>query len=35
MCELIKEACGVDFKANNYSLDEAKAIAKEHNIFFL
>ena len=32
MCELIKEACGVDFKANNYSLDEAKAIAKEHNI---
>ena len=32
MCELIKEACGVDFKANHYTLDEAKALAKEHNI---
>jgi lysyl-tRNA synthetase class 2 len=32
MCELIKEKCGVDFKNNNYTLDEAKAIAKEHNV---
>ena len=32
MCELIKETVGVDFKANNYTLEEAKAIAKEHNI---
>ena len=32
MCDLIKEKTGVDFKANNYSLDEAKALAKEHNI---
>ena len=32
MCELIKEACGVDFKANNYTLEEAIAIAKEHKV---
>ncbi|MGM9969954.1 MAG: lysine--tRNA ligase [Anaeroplasma sp.] len=32
MCELIKEATGVDFKANNYSLEEATEIAKQHNI---
>ena len=32
MCELIKETVGVDFKENNYTLEEAKAIAKEHNI---
>ena len=32
MCELIKEHTGVDFKENNYSLEEAKAIAKEHGI---
>ncbi len=32
MCELIKETVGVDFKEKNYTLDEAKAIAKEHGI---
>ena len=32
MCELIKEATGIDFKANNYTLDEAKALAKEHGV---
>ena len=32
MTELIKEATGVDFKANNYTLEEAKQIAKEHNV---
>ena len=32
MCELIKEATGVDFKANNYTLEEATKIAKEHNV---
>ena len=32
MCELIKEATGVDFKGNNYTLEEAIAIAKEHNV---
>ena len=32
MCELIKEATGVDFKNNNYTLEEAIAIAKEHNV---
>ena len=32
MCELIKEKTGVDFKANNYSLEEATKIAKDHNV---
>ena len=32
MCEMIKEVTGVDFKGNNYSLDEAKALAEKHNI---
>ena len=32
MCEMIKEKCGVDFKANNYTLEEAKEIAKAHNV---
>ena len=32
MCELIKEACGVDFKENHYTLAEATALAKEHHI---
>ncbi len=32
MCELIKDATGVDFKANNYTLDEAIKLAKEHNV---
>ena len=32
MCELIKEYTGVDFKENNYTLEEATKIAKEHGI---
>ena len=32
MCELIKEKTGVDFKNNNYTLEEATAIAKEHKV---
>ena len=32
MCELIKETIGVDFKENHYTLEEAKAIAKAHDI---
>ena len=32
MCDLIKEKTGVDFKSNNYTLEEAKALAKEHNV---
>ena len=32
MCELIKETVGVDFKANNYTLEEATQIAKAHGI---
>ena len=32
MCELIKEATGVDFKANNYTLEEAIELAKKHNV---
>ena len=32
MCELIKEATGVDFKNNNYTLEEAITIAKEHKV---
>ena len=32
MCELIKEYTGVDFKANNYTLEEATQIAKEHHV---
>ena len=32
MCELIKEKTGVDFKANNYTLEEATKIAKEHKV---
>ncbi len=32
MCDLIKEKTGVDFKNNNYTLEEAKALAKEHNV---
>ena len=32
MCELIKEKTGIDFKANNYTLDEAKELAKKHEI---
>ena len=32
MCEMIKEETGVDFKNNNYTLEEATKIAKEHNI---
>ena len=32
MCDVIKETCGVDFKNNNYTLEEAKALAKEHGV---
>ncbi len=32
MCDLIKEKTGVDFKNNNYTIEEAIAIAKEHNV---
>ncbi len=32
MCDLIKEKTGVDFKNNHYTLEEALAIAKEHNV---
>ncbi len=32
MCELIKEKTGVDFKNNNYSLEEAIELAKKHNV---
>ena len=32
MCEMIKEYTGVDFKNNNYSLEEATQIAKEHDV---
>lgn len=32
MCEVIKEQTGVDFKNNNYTFEEACALAKEHHI---
>lgn len=32
MCDLIKEKTGVDFKNNHYTLEDAKELAKEHNI---
>lgn len=32
MCELIKEQTGIDFKTNNYSLEEATALANQHHI---
>jgi len=32
MNDLIKDACGVDFKNSNYTLDEAKELAKAHGI---
>lgn len=32
MCDMIKEVTGVDFKNNNYTLEEATKIAKEHNV---
>ena len=32
MCEMIKQETGVDFKENNYSLEEAKAIAETHGV---
>lgn len=32
MCEIIKEKTGVDFRGNNYTLEEATAIAKQHNV---
>ena len=32
MTDAIKEKTGIDFKANNYTLEEAKQLAKEHDI---
>lgn len=32
MCEMIKEETGVDFKNNHYTLEEAKELAKKHNV---
>lgn len=32
MCEMIKQETGIDFKANNYTLEEAIELAKNHNI---
>lgn len=32
MCDVIKEQTGVDFKANNYTFEEAVALAKKHNV---
>ena len=32
MTEAIKEKTGIDFKANNYTLEQATALAKEHGI---
>ncbi len=32
MCDLIKEQTGVDFKNNNYTFEEAKELAKKHNV---
>ena len=32
MCEMIKQETGVDFKANNYSLEEAIELAKAHEV---
>jgi len=32
MTDAIKEKTGIDFKANNYSFEEASKLAKEHNI---
>lgn len=32
MTDLIKEKCGIDFKGNNYSLEEAIELAKAHDI---
>lgn len=32
MCEMIKQETGVDFKANNYTLEEAIELAKKHNV---
>ena len=32
MCEVIKEQTGVDFKANNYTFEEAVELAKKHHV---
>ncbi len=32
MCEMIKQETGVDFKGNNYSLEEAIELAKKHGV---
>ena len=32
MCDMIKQETGIDFKANNYTLEEAKELAKQHGV---
>ncbi len=32
MCEMIKEVTGVDFKNQNYTLEEAQDLARKHNV---
>ena len=32
MCEMIKQETGIDFKANHYTLDEAKELAKKFEV---
>ena len=32
MCEMIQQETGVDFKGNHYSLEEAKELAKQHDV---
>lgn len=32
MCDMIREETGIDFKKNHYSLEEAIALAKEHDV---
>ncbi len=32
MCEMILQETGIDFKGNNYTLDEAKELAKQHDV---
>lgn len=32
MCDMIKQETGVDFKNNHYTLEEAVALAKKHNV---
>ena len=32
MCEMIQQETGIDFKGNHYTLEEAKELAKQHNV---